>query len=134
VTFKRKSEKQIVARHLVAWVMLFAMGIQLFWGSGFLLDYYTNTEAYKELCINKDKPALNCDGKCVLAEKIMASESKNKESKKSSFPPIPEISSIFLSSKFTISFHSEDILLTHKTITLNFFFTKEIVEIDKPPT
>ncbi|TBX21694.1 hypothetical protein [Jiulongibacter sediminis] len=36
----------------------------------------------EKYCVNKDKPALHCDGKCYLAQKIK--ESQEKESEKES--------------------------------------------------
>ncbi len=57
-------------RQLFSIVMLIAIFTQLLWGSGYLVDYYVNTDYYKSLCVNKELPQLNCDGKCVLAKKI----------------------------------------------------------------
>ena len=39
----------------------------------------------KVLCINKDKPELNCNGKCYLMSKL-AEESKSKEDNNKSIP------------------------------------------------
>lgn len=50
--------------------MLIALVTHLFYSSGYLLDYYVNMDVYKEHCINQDRPELNCDGKCILAQKI----------------------------------------------------------------
>ena len=33
-------------------------------------DYYLNTSAYLENCINKDKPELRCNGRCQLCKKL----------------------------------------------------------------
>ena len=41
-----------------------------------LVTYYTNTEAYEKLCVNKKLPMLHCNGKCALAKKIKQEESK----------------------------------------------------------
>src|SRR5205085_1919482 len=38
-----------------------------------LIDYYANRDFFAEvLCINKDKPALHCNGRCVLMQKLKA--------------------------------------------------------------
>lgn len=59
--------------------MLLSIMIQLLWGSGYLMDYYVNTDYYKEQCVNKDIPELNCDGKCLLAEKIKQQQQESQE-------------------------------------------------------
>lgn len=39
------------------------------------IDYVVHQEYFAEvLCINKDRPELNCDGKCVLMQKIQAAQ------------------------------------------------------------
>ena len=37
-----------------------------FQNSLFYVDYQLNTDYYKALCINKQKPELNCNGKCQV--------------------------------------------------------------------
>ena len=44
-----------------------------------VFDYIINQDYIAEyLCINKDKPMLNCDGKCYLAKMIQAEQDKKK--------------------------------------------------------
>jgi len=50
--------------------VLMSFFIHLFYTSGYLLDYYVNTDFYLENCENKDRPELHCDGQCVLAQKM----------------------------------------------------------------
>jgi len=50
-----------------------------------LAEYLINQEYIAEfLCINKDKPQLNCDGKCYLAKKLRVQE----ENKRKNIPKI----------------------------------------------
>ncbi|MGL1887664.1 MAG: hypothetical protein OCD76_14200 [Reichenbachiella sp.] len=37
------------------------------------------------LCINKDKPMLNCDGKCYLAQKLKAAQEQQEEENQINF-------------------------------------------------
>ena len=61
-------------KQVITYTLLFTLIIQFFWGSGLLMDYYVNSEIYKENCENKNRPELNCDGKCILAQKILNSQ------------------------------------------------------------
>lgn len=40
------------------------------------MEYQINLPEYLSKCINKDKPELHCNGKCVLMEKIKEKEQK----------------------------------------------------------
>ncbi len=45
------------------------------------VDYCVNNDYIREvLCINKERPKLNCDGKCYLAQQL-SKQSQKKESK-----------------------------------------------------
>ena len=45
-----------------------------------LFDYVINQDYISEfLCINKDKPELNCNGKCYLMQKIKAQNEEKKQ-------------------------------------------------------
>lgn len=37
-----------------------------------------NTELYEALCINKDKPQMECNGKCHLSDEMKEQESEKK--------------------------------------------------------
>lgn len=47
------------------------------------LEYYANYQYISEvLCVNKDKPLLNCNGKCYLSQQLKkAQENENKDKK-----------------------------------------------------
>ena len=68
--------------------MTIAILVQLHWSSGYLIDYYVNTDTYKALCINKDKPEMKCDGQCLLSHKLKEHESSENQRAL----PLPHIS------------------------------------------
>lgn len=43
-----------------------------------VFNYMVNTELYEALCINKDKPEMECHGKCHLSDEMKESESEEK--------------------------------------------------------
>ncbi len=64
---------------LLAFTILSANFSRLFVFAGFELnrDYIA-----AELCVNKDKPELNCNGRCFLAEKLKKAQEKEKKQEK----------------------------------------------------
>ena len=49
------------------------------WGA---VAYYRINQDYiaKNLCVNRDKPMMNCNGQCFLAKKLKAAEDKEQKS------------------------------------------------------
>lgn len=43
-----------------------------------VFNYMVNTELYEALCINKDKPQMECNGKCHLSDELQEQESEKK--------------------------------------------------------
>jgi hypothetical protein len=65
---------------VIAILLLFLLNIPLFSKWSFVVYYQVNKSYIaKELCINKNRPMLHCDGKCFLAKKLKAEEKKNKK-------------------------------------------------------
>lgn len=54
--------------------------LQSFYRNIMFMEYQIHLPEYLSKCINKDKPELHCNGKCVLMEKIK--ENEQKEAKK----------------------------------------------------
>ncbi|MEQ8925239.1 MAG: hypothetical protein RLO81_05460 [Fulvivirga sp.] len=77
---------------LITHIALFTIIIHLFFTSGYLVDYYVNTDAYKARCENKAFPEMKCDGKCLLAKKIAMAKAEKPDEP----APIPTISSEYL--------------------------------------
>lgn len=44
-----------------------------------IADYYMNTSAYVQNCVNKNKPCMHCNGKCQLDKKLKQQESSDKQ-------------------------------------------------------
>jgi hypothetical protein len=64
---------------LAAFFILAAFFAQTMNGNLIVLDYYTHTDKYAKDCINKDKPAMHCNGKCQMMKKLKAEEKKDQE-------------------------------------------------------
>lgn len=61
-----------------ATIFIFLLLTQVFSKWLIVIDYTINKEAIaKNLCLNKNKPLLHCNGKCQLAKKIAAEENQN---------------------------------------------------------
>ena len=57
-------------RNLTALFLVLLYGIALIKPAMPLIEYYTKLDVYLEQCINKGRPALQCNGQCVLMQKI----------------------------------------------------------------
>ncbi len=72
--------------------LLFIMQVPLFsqWGS---VAYFQLNRAYiaKNLCVNKNKPKLNCNGQCYLAKQLKATEEKETKSNSEKLEKMPEV-------------------------------------------
>jgi len=88
----------------------------------------------KVLCINKDKPELNCNGKCYLMSKL-AAESTSKEDKNKNTPLEHSFSLVFFSEIKEMYaplhfFHLQRLSYAFKDNTYSFNF---FVRLMKPP-
>ena len=114
---------------LLSIVMLLAVGTQMFWGSGYLLDYYIDTEYYKERCENKLRPELNCDGKCILSQKLKE-QAKNEQDATTPSP---------VSAEYTLEVREIDIYCVSEQLIrscsgyLNTYQSLKQHDIFKPP-
>jgi hypothetical protein len=72
-------------RKITAILLLFAIMVQTFHKAIIVIDFYRNQDYIaKNLCENRFRPQLHCDGHCLLAKKLQAAEKKeqhNPESK-----------------------------------------------------
>jgi hypothetical protein len=63
--------KRPALQKLLSIVLLFAFGSQCFSQWGVLAGYELNKSYIaRVLCVNRDKPAMHCDGKCYLSLKM----------------------------------------------------------------
>ncbi|MCP4460381.1 MAG: hypothetical protein GY816_20515 [Cytophagales bacterium] len=66
-------------RVAVSHILLLSLVVNTFFASGYVVEYYLKLDTYLELCENKSRPMLNCDGKCILAKKITAAQQPGTE-------------------------------------------------------
>lgn len=64
-------------KKVAAYILMLCLMNQMFLAAGFMIDYYADIESYVAQCVNKDKPSLQCDGQCLLSEKIAATQQAN---------------------------------------------------------
>jgi hypothetical protein len=76
----------------LALLLFFAMQLPLMnqWGA---VAYYRVNQDYiaKNLCVNRDKPMLNCNGQCYLAKQLKAAEEKEQKSNSERLEKMPEV-------------------------------------------
>ncbi len=52
---------------------------QTFAGTFIMLNYFLNTAAHAKNCVNKAKPKMQCNGKCLAIQKAVAKKQSNKK-------------------------------------------------------
>jgi hypothetical protein len=76
----------------VALLLFLAMQLPLMnqWGA---VAYYRVNQDYiaKNLCENRDKPMLDCNGQCYLAKQLKAAEEKEQKSNSERLEKMPEV-------------------------------------------
>ena len=79
-------------KRIVALLLFLAMQIPLMnqWGA---VAYYRVNQDYiaKNLCENRDKPMLDCNGQCYLAKQLKAAEEKEQKSNSERLEKMPEV-------------------------------------------
>jgi hypothetical protein len=79
-------------KRIVALLLFLAMQVPLMnqWGA---VAYYRINRDYiaENLCVNRDKPMLNCNGQCYLAKKLQAAEEKEQKSNAERLEKMPEV-------------------------------------------
>ena len=80
----------------LALLLFFAMQLPLMnqWGA---VAYYRVNQDYiaKNLCENRDKPMMNCNGQCYLAKQLKAAEEKEQKSNSERLEKMPEVVLVF---------------------------------------
>lgn len=64
--------KFALVKKLIPIVLLLALMLPFGAKVALVADYWMNQKQYLELCQNKDKPAMKCNGKCHLAKEMVA--------------------------------------------------------------
>ena len=67
-------------KKLIALLLLSTFFLQTFYVAGVTIWFYAN-RAYisKQLCVNKSRPELKCNGKCYLGRKLKEAEQKENQ-------------------------------------------------------
>ena len=67
-------------RKVATLVLLVAFAMQTFSRVVIVFGFYANQkDIAATVCENKDKPILKCEGKCLLAKKLLAQEKKDQQ-------------------------------------------------------
>lgn len=105
---------------VLAIFLLFSLQLPLFnkWGS---VAYYQINRDYiaENLCVNRDKPMLNCNGQCYLAKKLKAAEEKEQKSNSERLEKMPEVVLSFqaIQPVFSTRFTASELVENHFTST-----------------
>lgn len=59
-------------KHRLAILFTILYGLALLRPALPLIDYYVKLSEYQQACVNRSKPQLHCNGKCVLMKKLKA--------------------------------------------------------------
>jgi hypothetical protein len=71
--------KHFSYRYIIAFAFAALFFIETFGNMFMIADYYIDTNAYAANCINKDKPQMDCNGKCQLQKKLNEENNKDKQ-------------------------------------------------------
>ncbi len=101
---------------------------RLFYFAGYELnkDYIANV-----LCINKDKPQLNCHGKCFLSKKIAEAQKKQEANERQIQKDLSQ--QTMLITEFKIAFFCNDLLTDHPVYSQQYSLTKYTSIFHPPP-
>ena len=73
-------------------------------------DFLIHQEYIAEvLCINKDKPMLNCDGKCFLATQLKQAETQERDERHATLNKTAELSFFTVPKTIAFKFSSDEI-------------------------
>lgn len=62
-------------KKITAACLLLLFSAYSFHSSYIIISYFTQYASYKAACVNKEKPALHCNGKCALYKKLAKEQS-----------------------------------------------------------
>jgi hypothetical protein len=69
----------VLVRQTAAFFLLLSFLAQTFSKYVLIADYLSNTAAFAQKCVNKDKPSMHCNGKCQLCKKMEQQENPDKQ-------------------------------------------------------
>lgn len=87
-------------------------------------DFALNqAEIAAELCENKNRPELHCNGKCVLMQKLQLTENSNNNS-----APVPSLLRVEISTFLVKHFQFNPLLIETKAVNQVFRYTNPSVQ------
>lgn len=91
-------------KKIAAFLLLLAFSLQTF-SQGLTLLVFYRQQAYikANLCENRYRPMLHCDGKCILAKKLKAQENREQQNPEMKLSAKNEVLSAFRQHHFGIS-------------------------------
>jgi hypothetical protein len=93
-------------QRIIAAVLLFTFLAQTFDQGAIELHFFANRNYIaKELCINRDKPKMQCDGKCYLSKQIQQQEKQDQQTNNSKREKF-ELQFFFLPANITMASYS----------------------------
>lgn len=105
-------------RKILSLIILFSFTAKPAVNFSIIAYYQTNlSQIIEDFCVNKDKPELNCDGKCYLAEKLNQSAT-NSDKMDTSFEISESFTVVFFSPFNYESSNSNSII--HKEINQHY--------------
>jgi hypothetical protein len=122
-------------KRIIALLLFFAMQLPLInqWGA---VAYYRVNQDYiaKNLCENRDKPMLNCNGQCYLAKQLKSAEEKEQKSNSERLAKMPEVVLSFqaIRSVFSCEFFQVS-PVEHHFDNLDFVLSNEAKGLFHPP-
>lgn len=96
------------------------------------VEYYLHFQDYVAQCLNKDKPELNCDGTCILMQKLADVEEQKAEQNLAQL----ELFSLYVNSVLdSYSFQIPEMVVSEKgNISYLFFYSTPVLEgVFQPP-
>ncbi|MBK0383998.1 hypothetical protein I5M32_13600 [Pedobacter sp. SD-b] len=102
---------------------------RLFYFAGYELN---KNYIAKELCINKDKPEMHCNGKCFLNRKIAEAEKQQQSQERKTQKDLTQ--QIMLIATFKINFYSLEKDIIESCYQNNYKFIKSTSFYHPPPT
>jgi|SRR6476620_7521776 len=119
-------------RYISAILLLFAFAVQSFNNVFILISYYANTSSYTKDCVNRYRPQMHCEGKCVMMKKMIEAEKKDQQS------PMPKFeikNDVFTSENVSTVFVGSPLANSEKlfTVTSNKSLNGFLRSIFHPP-
>jgi len=104
--------KYIVSIFIVS-ILIFQSGVNTL----FVINYHRSLEIYEAACVNKDKPEMNCHGKCKMMEETKKYGFLEEEDEQS--PNVPVLKSM----------KNIDLFFTDSPFQTTFLYPKQLVKI-----